>query len=552
MKKIIGILLFVLVFLTSVHSVSAQEGMVTSILEMIQNVFGDVLSPSFWTQANNQAAVLLKVLLWTLIFSILYPVSRKIPIFAERKGPAVAAVGVIAFISVIMIPTSLLFAIAAEYSGVAVFIFLALPVVGFLALSKELPDTTGGNIAKCAIFVIVLLLWGYISAKMDVVDVPFIKEIAGSTLWYLFGFIVGILALISGIKIFSSRGKIAGFGKGLMGELKGLGGEKFRPEAEAKTEERAEAKEIAKAKKWIQDAEKYLAESEALDTSIESLSEKEKITEEKIARNLREIARFMPGKDSLLASRKSLAEGPQTPETLQKLRELDTKLQEVYDKISTGIQQVNDLFVSLRQQMEKERAQIDKDIEDTRNMQGDISSSAQEVTKEITLKRAQHVKAQNALTKMQEQARSAKTDEITEINQVVRQEEKAFNEIQQQIQQLDAVYGEIAAMQQQAQKIIQKNEEVKELSARIRGLVDADFNSIREAINAFQPEAGGQQAANILMNIANNIEQNRKPLIDKKKELVRTIKREQIPKVKRWLVDIKRRLPAAMFRAGKV
>ena len=159
----------------------------------VQTIIG-LVTPIFdaFSKTNEQGITLIKFVLWLLLFAVLFSVSG--PLFKGRKAIAGIVAGVIALISVVMIPGQMVLTIAYEYSGIATFIFLVAPIFCMFWLNKKIPDTPIGDAMKFFIYLVMAILAWKLIGSAQQMTTPFLKDIVGSVWWTLFALIVSAAA----------------------------------------------------------------------------------------------------------------------------------------------------------------------------------------------------------------------------------------------------------------------------------------------------------------------------------------------------------------------
>ena len=106
----------------------------------------------------------MRILIGILIFSLLYTGTRAVPGLKENRNIAITVSIILAIISVIFIPSSILIGIGAAYSTLFAVVILAVPIVAGFILYRSMSDE---NIwFKVAILV---LLWLALTGLKNVV-----------------------------------------------------------------------------------------------------------------------------------------------------------------------------------------------------------------------------------------------------------------------------------------------------------------------------------------------------------------------------------------------
>lgn len=167
LKKGIARLTFLFSFLFSsffsiLPSVSAQPfaGDIGNVGDAMMRLFGPIFGANFLESGNF--AFWAKFLIWILLFALFYWVFRLI--FKENKNIATTVAAIVAAISALGMPESMLRGIIESYTLFATFILYIAPIVGTLYLiNKFFGDTTGPNarfnhIVKAVLFFLLAAL----------------------------------------------------------------------------------------------------------------------------------------------------------------------------------------------------------------------------------------------------------------------------------------------------------------------------------------------------------------------------------------------------------
>ncbi len=167
LKKGIARLTFLFSFLFSsffsvLPTVSAQPfaGDIGNVGDAMMRLFGPIFGANFLESGNF--AFWAKFLIWILLFALFYWVFRLI--FKENKNIATTVAAIIAAISSLGMPESMLRGIIESYTLFATFILYIAPIVGTLYLiNKFFGDTTGPNarfnhIVKAVLFFLLAAL----------------------------------------------------------------------------------------------------------------------------------------------------------------------------------------------------------------------------------------------------------------------------------------------------------------------------------------------------------------------------------------------------------
>jgi hypothetical protein len=135
---------------------------IASPIDTIGNVFS-MISQFFsldWLIKNNQHLVgFLKFLLWITVFSIFFIGGSRVPVIGRRLAGILSAV--IATITIIFTPNTVMFSLWESYTVVVLFVLIGIPVGGFLYLAYGiLPGAISNRqgLAAARIFIF-LLCW---------------------------------------------------------------------------------------------------------------------------------------------------------------------------------------------------------------------------------------------------------------------------------------------------------------------------------------------------------------------------------------------------------
>lgn len=97
----------------------------------------------------------MRILVFILVFALFFLGASMVPGLGRNTAIVIAAV--LAIISVIFIPSSVLIGIGAAYATLTAVVLIGAPIVGGLALFRMIPGETRGGIAIRCIVLLVLL-----------------------------------------------------------------------------------------------------------------------------------------------------------------------------------------------------------------------------------------------------------------------------------------------------------------------------------------------------------------------------------------------------------
>lgn len=178
--------IFLASFKSAIAATSPMALAISTIIGLVTPIF------DAFSKTNEQGVTLIKFVLWLLLFAVLFSVSG--PLFKGKKSIAGIVAGVIALISVVMIPNQMVLSIAYEYSGIATFVFLVAPIFCMFWLNKKIPDTPIGDAMKFFIYLVMAILAWKLVGSAQQMTTPFLKDIVGSVWWTLFALIVSAAA----------------------------------------------------------------------------------------------------------------------------------------------------------------------------------------------------------------------------------------------------------------------------------------------------------------------------------------------------------------------
>ncbi len=456
MRKI-PIWLFALIIISS--SVYATESVATTLLNTVQNVFGPVLTSNFWadiaTNPNSEAAIFMKVLLWIFLFAILYPLARAIPIFKERKGPAGVVAGVIAFISVAVIPQPLIAAIAEEYSGVATVAILAIPIIGLFFLSRSLPDTREGTAVKLGIYSLVLYLMISITTKAAQLNTPFFVGLVKSNFWNILYAILIVIIIYLFWKVISPGGTGGGWG---MEKIKGIKegfseGRRFKAAEKRGWSPEAEKGAVTEEEELIKSEQDLEKNSAVLDQTKTQLIGKEKL-------ELEELKRYIYDMKQTFLSILALRNAVDSLERITPTPEITTKIGQARSNLETA----------------KARAQSD-----LAGLEQDFNKLSEQLNEEVRINESQ-VKGAMESSKKIEFARAKLLSLLTMVNTELENNKRAYEEAQKAIadaQRKGPVPPNLVEAEALAKKAIDKSNAMITMIQQTEPLLDS-FKQIIE------------------------------------------------------------------------
>ncbi len=534
------------IFIASFKSALAAPA--TSSMGTVINMIFDLVTPIFnaFTQTNGQGIILIKFVLWLLLFTVLYQLASAIPIFKGRKGAAGTVAVAIALISVAMIPDLLVTTIAYEYSGIATFIFFVAPIVCLFWLNKKIPDSPSGDIIKFLIYFAMAVLAWTLSAKVQSLNVPFLKDMVGSQWWVLFSTIVSIAAAWFFYKFVRTTfagawvGEKAAGARGWFSRAPKVNQALTPTPAGPAPEEQAAAQQESAVQQALTTLSKITDDAKIIDERKKAVSDNQLKEADELINHLGTLQKILPNINSYMGAIEVLNKPGTTitEETRNKAQSYQAQLEGLNKNATAELQRVNTVFNNLQKELYDENNLIDKEAQEISEIRNTIMTAGKSVDNLIGVKNMQVGKDKKAL---EEAGKNGAAPEAIKLK------ENTFAESQRHLEVLKSVKVGMPLIAEQASRTVQKIEQVKKLISQLQGFLNADIAALKEAMDVANKEIGGYSKATEMLGNVINMLKNQKLLISQKDELSIT----DVPQLKSELENYRNQLAPVLYIGGK-
>jgi len=222
---VISLLLVSLLLASCAPSPGPSEGIWETVLEIGSLGFLNI------GDAENNIVAFVRILLGVLIFALLYMGASAVPGLKEQRNIAITVSIILAIISVIFIPASILVGIGSAYSTLFALVLLGAPIVAIFLLYRTLNESS--IVLKLGLLIILLLILiavkttseGYLTEDQRIslgALHPLVQGIAALVDWGI-GIVV-FMMIMEIVKAFHRSGGTSAVGGGLAGAGKWVAG----------------------------------------------------------------------------------------------------------------------------------------------------------------------------------------------------------------------------------------------------------------------------------------------------------------------------------------
>lgn len=200
-KKRVILLVIMCFFLFNIilpSSIAAEEGPIESVFKIIMEFFSFIpekLTPES-ISAGGVGEFYARFILWILVFSVLYFAASNIPGLKDAgRGVQITIPLVLAIISVVLIPRSIILNIFITYSVVGALFVWALPLIGLWYLNSQIftGEHSWHYLARALIFIIALSMFAYIYKTLPTWDEA--RPLTESRYWAWGSMLIGFMAI---------------------------------------------------------------------------------------------------------------------------------------------------------------------------------------------------------------------------------------------------------------------------------------------------------------------------------------------------------------------